>query len=384
MAGGFKAGLTDSAAGKTGRSRTTTKKTSLRGPKPYARLVRIGGRGSHGSALERKFTAWAPPDPGRGWNASGRSRLGGGRNRSNRLQDLRSDLVRVALRVRTAILKIALVAVIGEAVRYADRRAAVGDAIAELVDRRGLVLAGQPQMIIRAIDRDVIGPCRLERGHQLFEILLAADFPHVGGGEVGMHAGAIPIGVAERLAVIFDVDAVRLGQALHQIAGHPHFVSGLLGSLAEDLEFPLALRHFGVDAFVVDAGGEAQIEMLLDDLARNCADIGVADAGVIRALRRRIAGGGKAERTAVLEEEIFLLKAEPGAGIVEDGGALVGGMRGLAVGHHHFAHYQNAVGARAIRKHSDRFENAIRAFPFGLHGRASIEAPQRKLLQRRK
>src|SRR6202034_2602169 len=109
---------------------------------------------------------------------------------------------------------------------------------------------------------------------------------------------------------------------------------GLFGALAEDLEFPLALRHFGVDALVVDAGGETKVEMLLDDLARDRADIGVADAGVIRALRRRITGSRKAERTAVLVEEIFLLKAELGAGVVENGGALVGGMRGLAVGHH--------------------------------------------------
>ena len=92
------------------------------------------------------------------------------------------------------------------------------------------------------------------------------------------------------------------------------------------------------------------------------ADIAVADAGVIRALRRRIAAGREAERPAVLVEEIFLLKAEPCAGIVEDGGALVGGMRGLAVGHHDFAHHQNAIGARAVRIDRDRLEHAVRAF----------------------
>src|SRR5258706_12706644 len=57
----------------------------------------------------------------------GRSRLGGGRNGRDRLQDLRSDLVGVALRVRAAIFQIALVAVIDEGMRHPDRGAAVRD-----------------------------------------------------------------------------------------------------------------------------------------------------------------------------------------------------------------------------------------------------------------
>ncbi len=53
---------------------------------------------------------------------------------------------------------------------------------------------------------------------------------------------------------------------MQEVAGDPHLIGGGLGALAEDLEFPLALGHFGVDAFVVDAGREAEIEVLLDDL----------------------------------------------------------------------------------------------------------------------
>ena len=199
-----------------------------------------------------------------------------------------------------------------------------------------------------------------------------------------MHARAVPVGIAERLAVEFDIDAVALGEAQHQVAGHPHLVGSGLGALAEDLEFPLALRHLGIDAFVVDAGREAEVEVLFDDLARDATDVRVADAGVVRALRRRITVRGETERTAVLVEEIFLLEAEPGAFVIEDGRTLVGGVRGLAIGHHDFAHYQRAVFPRGIRIDSDRLQHAIGAVAFGLIGRRTVEAPERKLFQRRK
>src|SRR4051812_35198010 len=65
---------------------------------------------------------------------SGRGLLGAGRNLRDRLQDLRSDLVGVALRVRAAVFQIALVAIVGEGVRNADRSAAVGDAVGEVTD----------------------------------------------------------------------------------------------------------------------------------------------------------------------------------------------------------------------------------------------------------
>src|ERR1700716_1009019 len=286
------------------RVRQMKKRPSLSGLEVIRRAgrCRAGGGNANGShersnamirqnaqALWRIRLRPGPSGPGRVSNLLGRGRLGSGRHGRDRLQDLRSDLVGVALRVRTAIFQIPLVAAIGEAMGHADRGTAVRDTIAELGDRSGLVLAGQPQMVIRAIDRDVIGAVCLERFHQLLEIFLAAHFAHKFGGEVGVHAGAVPVGVTERFAMEFDIDPVLLGQPQHQIAGHPHFVGSAFGALAENLEFPLALRDFRVDALVVDAGGEAEIEMLFHHLARDVADIRVADAVVIRPLRCGIA-----------------------------------------------------------------------------------------------
>ena len=56
-------------------------------------------------------------------------------------------------------------------------------------------------------------------------------------------------------------------------------------------------------------------------------------------------------------------------------------MRGLAVGHHDLAHHQRAIGAGAVGIDRDRLEHAIGIMALGLQGRASVEAPQRELLQ---
>src|SRR5204862_2679484 len=64
------------------------------------------------------------------------------------LQDAAGNLVGVALRVRPAVFEVSLVVVVHEAVRNADRGAAVGDAVVELVDGLRLMQAGQAQMII--------------------------------------------------------------------------------------------------------------------------------------------------------------------------------------------------------------------------------------------
>ena len=270
--------------------------------------------------------------------------------------------------------------------RDADRSAAVGDTIAELVDRLGLVQTGQAEVVVRSVHGDVLVLVLVERSHEGLEVSLATLLSHVGGGEVRVHARTVPIHIlAQGLAVKVHVDAVLLTQAHEHVTGDPNLISGGLGALAEDLEFPLALGHFGVDALVVDTGIEALFEVLLDDFACDVTDGLVANAGVVLALGigEIVGTGGETQRTAIPVQEVFLLEAKPGARVIENGRTGVRGVRGHAIGHHHFAHHQRTVLAGAVGIDGHRLQHAVRAAALGLTGGAAVEIPERQLLELR-
>src|SRR6185312_10568969 len=149
------------------------------------------------------------------------------------------------------------------------------------------------------------------------------------------------------LAAPFDINAVGFGEAGENIAGYPHLVGRALGAFAEDLEFPLAFRDLGIDAFEIDAGIKTNIDVLFDDFTRHRSDVFVADAGVIRALWRGETANGESERSTVFVEEIFLFKTEPRIRIIRNGCARIGRARhtGVLVC---FAHHQDAVFSRAV------------------------------------
>src|SRR5207244_10136952 len=127
----------------------------------------------------------------------------------------------------------------------------------------------------------------------------------------------------QRLGMEVDVGAVALAQAQEQVARDPHLVGRPPRALAEDLELPLALRDLRVDALEVDACSEAEVDVCVDDLARDVADVLEADACVVLTLRCRESVGGEAERATVPEEEVLLLEAEPRIRVVWDRGARV-------------------------------------------------------------
>ena len=69
----------------------------------------------------------------------------------------------------------------------------------------------------------------VEGGHQFLEIILSADRAHKLGGEVGVHARAVPVDVfSERLAVEMDIHSILFADPHEEVAAHPHFVGGFL------------------------------------------------------------------------------------------------------------------------------------------------------------
>ena len=198
-----------------------------------------------------------------------------------------------------------------------------------------------------------------------------------------MQARAVPVDLGpERLRVEVDVDAVTLAQSEEQVAGDPELVGSALGAPAEDLELPLALRDLGVHALDPDPRRQAEVDVLVDDLPRDVADVLEADAGVVLALRRREALLREPERYAVAVEEVLLLESEPGPGVVGDRRAAVRRVR-RPVREEHLAQHEHPVAPGGIGEERGRLEDAVRARAFRLARRAAVEVPARQLLERR-
>src|SRR5665213_2978398 len=162
-----------------------------------------------------------------------------------------------------------------------------------------------------AVHSDMRGDVGGERLHQGFKVFLAAHVTDIFRGEVGVHAGAIPVAL-DRLAVQLHIDFVFLAQAHHQVASGPQIVSGLSGTLCEDLELPLAFRDFRVDAFMVDAGRETGLQVFFHDFTRQAAYVFIVVTAVVWALGSgRVAIFREAEGASTLIEKIFLLETKP-------------------------------------------------------------------------
>ena len=93
---------------------------------------------------------------------------------------------------------------------------------------------------------------------------------------------AVPVAL-HRLRIERRRDAEVLSAPVEQPARQPELVSDVERSERTDLELPLAGHHFGVDAGDGEAGVEAVVEVLLDNVT--AVDLVRADTAVVEALR---------------------------------------------------------------------------------------------------
>ena len=241
--------------------------------------------------------------------------------------------------------------------------------------------AGEALVVVRSVNGDVLHAVLVELSHELVEVFLTAFFTKFFSREVGMHAGTVPVAF-EWLAVVIHVDSILFAETFKKEAGNPNLVGGALGSFSENLKFPLAHSHFSVDAFVVDAGVEAEVEVLVDDGTTDVAHVLVANSAVVSTLRLGISAFRESEDVAVFFEEVFLLKSEPCVFIVEDARASVGGMR-IAVGKHNFTHDEDTVLTGSVRIKRDWLEDAVGVASVSLLGGGSVKSPLGQLLESR-
>jgi hypothetical protein len=259
------------------------------------------------------------------------------------------------LGIRATILEVAFIGVVNKAVRDADGRSTISQAIAEFIYRLGLVETSETKMIVWTVNSNVFVFILVESRHQFLEVIFAANLTEVLCGEVCVHSRAIPIEVfTEWFAMEVHVYTELFTEANEKVTSDPDFISGALGAFSENLEFPLTLGNLGIDAFVVDAGVEAEIKVLLDDVA----DGAEADTSVVRALWRWEPIFRETERATILIEKILLLEAEPSVGIIQDGGTGVGNVRS-AIRQHDLAHDENAIFTGRVRENGYWLENAI-------------------------
>ena len=200
-----------------------------------------------------------------------------------------------------------------------------------------------------------------------------------------MRTGAVPVAL-RRLGVEADDDVVVLGDAVEQPAGHVQVVADRQRVGGADLELPLAGHDLGVGALDDQAGVDARLGVLLDDLAAD--DAAGADAAVVRALRAGEAVRREAERRAVeLEHRVLLLDAEDHLLLGVLLGDLLAAARVLvgcgfmSAASQHLAEHEDVVAAAdRVGTGEHGLEHAVAVLAGGLFGRRTVEAPDRELV----
>lgn len=301
------------------------------------------------------------------------------------LHDDTSNLVRVSVRSWTTILKVSL-AVLGTLARNTNGTATVSDTIRKLVDRTGLVTAGETFLVALAVHGNVLDVARLELLHGRLDGLHAAVGTGASGRHVGVQTRAVPV-AGDRLGVERDLGAKLFGDTVQQETRNPQVVAHLDALAGADLVLPLGRHDLGVDTRNVDAGVHAGLVVRLDNVA--AVDLAGADAAVVRALGTGEAALGPAVWPAVrTQQRVFLLETEPevlgGVSVHQLVGLvavveLVGG----AIGVPGLAQDQDVLaGAEGVGVDGDRADVDVGVVAGGLAGGRAVKVPLGELVDR--
>ena len=146
-----------------------------------------------------------------------------------------------------------------------DTCTTVSDTRAEGADVGGLVTTAQAQLVVLAVDGDVLVVLFGELLDGGLDSLDTALLPHRLGGVVGVAAGTVPV-TGQGLGVEGHLDVELFGDAGEEESGHPEMVSHVDTLAWADLELPLGRHDFGVDTADVHAGVEAGTVVGLDEI----------------------------------------------------------------------------------------------------------------------
>ena len=153
-----------------------------------------------------------------------------------------------------AVLEVA-VALGADVTGNTDGGAAVSDARREGADVNGLVAAGETEVVVLAVHRDVLVVPLGELLDGSFDELHTSGLTHSLSAVVGVATSTIPV-TLKRLRVEGDLDAPLLSDADQKIASHPEVISHINTLAWTNLELPLRRHDFSVDARDLNSGVE--------------------------------------------------------------------------------------------------------------------------------
>ena len=104
------------------------------------------------------------------------------------------------VRRRTAVLEVTAAVSLSLATNT-DTAAAVGDTVRELIDRGGLELAGEAELVALSVGRDVLVVLGSELVDRLLDLLEPSLLAHLLRREVRVAASAVPVALGDRLRV---------------------------------------------------------------------------------------------------------------------------------------------------------------------------------------